>query len=163
MLINCPNCNKEMSDNLKKCPICGFIIKGTSKNKMYLIASCVIGFLILLTIGTTVIPQIIRSAEYDRALKQPSPFTGVWYCSRENSCNDMEITLTISKLNLGLSLDRNMVCDHGVGSSHLKETTFFPKTNEIDSPFIKGKFVLDNNYLYEIFIDGKQNRYTRVN
>lgn len=26
-LINCPECNKEMSDTIKKCPHCGFVIK----------------------------------------------------------------------------------------------------------------------------------------
>lgn len=36
-LINCPECNKEISDTNRKCPFCGYILKKDSKRKMLLI------------------------------------------------------------------------------------------------------------------------------
>lgn len=88
-LINCPECNKEMSDTIKKCPHCGFVIKKKKvkkdksvkgekkklkdkiinllKNKKFWISFLiviVVLFLIALFVSTIQLNRINKAVEY---------------------------------------------------------------------------------------------------
>lgn len=50
-IIKCPECNKEMSDTVKKCPHCGYKIKNKSKkNKITIILIVVIAIILVICI-----------------------------------------------------------------------------------------------------------------
>lgn len=95
-----------------------------------------------------------------------SSFVGTWYCSRANSCNDMEITLKITPYYSGNSMrlhyDRDMVSPTGSGGSKITGNTEIPSGNEVSASFVNGKFKLDGNNLLEIFPEmNRQNKYTK--
>ena len=52
-MINCPECNKEVSDQAKSCPNCGYVLwqnnKHTKRSKLLIIVSIFIAFLIVIT------------------------------------------------------------------------------------------------------------------
>lgn len=52
-LINCPECNKEISDSTNNCPFCGYPIKPTKKtqNKLWLILIAVVLIVAIITAG----------------------------------------------------------------------------------------------------------------
>lgn len=62
-----------------------------------------------------------------------SSFVGTWYCSRENSCNDMTITLEIYPVyrygGVMLYFERDMISPTGIGSSNITGTIDVPKSS----------------------------------
>lgn len=101
--------------------------------------------------------------ESSKNSESSSVFAGVWYCSRENSCNDMEITLTITQDGSKLHFDRDMKSETGVGSSHLFGTAAVPEADIVYASYTSGIYSLDSDHtvLYERFENGKQNRYIK--
>lgn len=104
-------------------------------------------------------------AMYEQAMK--SPFVGTWYCSRDNSCNDMDITLIITPFytngEMRFSFDRDMVSSTGEAGSHIIISILIPDGDEVPSPFINGSFKLEAEVLYEFFPDmDRQNKYIKL-
>ncbi|MCI8301120.1 MAG: hypothetical protein HFI69_12415 [Lachnospiraceae bacterium] len=95
-----------------------------------------------------------------------SSFIGTWFCSRENSCNDMDITLEIYPVyrsgEIELYFERDMICLTGLGSSNITGTIDIPSSNSITvSSFGNAQWTVSENTLKEVFTsDGnKTNTY----
>lgn len=74
-LINCPECNKEISDNAISCPHCGFSLKKPqpkrpivlSKKILLIVISIIIVFFIVLF--TVIVPAINNNSKFNEATK----------------------------------------------------------------------------------------------
>lgn len=94
-------------------------------------------------------------------------FIGEWHCSRENSVNDMDITLTFTKkYESGVAFTRNMIDPSGgnAGSIVSGVAYVFENSREIKVSYLKGNgYILatDDN-LYEYFDSGKCNTFEKI-
>ena len=120
---------------------------------------------IILLCGCSVnsITQLEQNTEIysDSEVNYESKFVGEWYCSRSNSCNDMDIYLTITQSNNHIYFKRNMISKNGVGSSNLSYDGTLNDDDSIYIDYISGTYVLENNILYEKFDNGRENKYIR--
>lgn len=89
-------------------------------------------------------------------------FVGEWYCSRNNSCNDMEITLRIVQDGDTLVFQRDMVSPTGIGSSDLSYSVAITNTGSVYCEDTSATYIMRDNNLYEIFDNGRENKYTRT-
>lgn len=86
-----------------------------------------------------------------------------WYCSRENSCNDMDITIMITRESDQLHIDRDMKSPSGIGSSHLQYDAILNCDNSAYSEYVDGIYVFTDDCMYEIFIKNSRiNKYYRA-
>lgn len=93
---------------------------------------------------------------------QQSNFVGTWYCSKEESCNGMEITLTITQDGKILNFDRKMISGNGIGGSDLTGRASIPTSNEISADYISGSYTLNDEILYEhLAKTGQQNKFIK--
>lgn len=96
-----------------------------------------------------------------------SSFIGIWYCPKNKSCNDMEITLTIYPVyrsgEMKLAFERDMDAGAGKsGSSNITGTISLPTSNSTTvSRLNSAEWNVSGSTLKEIFEDGKKNTYTR--
>lgn len=90
-----------------------------------------------------------------------SNFVGEWYCSSLESCNGGSITLTITQEGDSLNYVRDMKMSTAEASSVIRFTTKLPEDNSVRADRIKGNIILTDSYLYEIFDNDRQNKYTR--
>ena len=95
-----------------------------------------------------------------------TPYTielvGSWYCSPNNSCNDMEITLHIVQDGDSLTFRRDMVSPTGVGSSNLSYSVAITNTSSVYCEDTSATYIVRGNYLYEVFDNGRENKYTKT-
>lgn len=89
-----------------------------------------------------------------------SPFIGTWYCARENSCNDMDITLEIYPVDISgkikLYYERDMKSSTGVGSSNITGTIDIPTSDSVRiSDLNNAKWTVSGSNLIEIFTDNE--------
>ena len=75
-LINCPECGKEMSDSVKKCPHCGYKIKSSKGMNKVLLAVIIVG-VCLAALVTVLIIVISNSVKKASKLKEQKPTTEV--------------------------------------------------------------------------------------
>ncbi len=88
-----------------------------------------------------------------------SIFVGEWKCLKDNSCNNMDITLSITQENGELNIVRDMQSSSPSGS----KITFcvdVPDGNSFYSSHTKGTYELTNGVLQESFDNGKTNYYS---
>ena len=97
--------------------------------------------------------QIAESSEYIESFK------GDWYCSRSNSCNDMEIYLSIFISDGRLHFKRNMIST-GAGGSNIEFATAIPTAFTVSSSYTHARYTVKNDTLIEDF-SGKKNTYVR--
>lgn len=100
-----------------------------------------------------------------------STFIGTWHCSRANSCNDMDITLTIYPIyrhgEMQLYFERDMKSEAGktsTGSSNITGTIGIPSSSLATVPNLNSaKWTVDGSILTELFSgdNNKQNTYTK--
>lgn len=88
-----------------------------------------------------------------------SDFVGTWICLRENSCNNMEIILTITQENGTLNIVRDMESGNSSGSK-ITFTVDVPTGYSFKSSNTNGTYKLSNGILTESFDGGKVNYYS---
>ena len=88
-----------------------------------------------------------------------SEFVGTWICLRENSCNNMEIVLTITQENGNLNIVRDMESGKSSGSK-ITFTVDIPTGDSFKSSNTNGIYKLSNGILTESFEGGKVNYYS---
>lgn len=88
-----------------------------------------------------------------------SDFVGTWICLRENSCNNMEIVLTITQENSTLNIVRDMESGKSSGSK-ITFTVDVPTGDSFKSSNTNGTYKLSNGILTESFDGGKVNYYS---
>lgn len=59
MLINCPECNREISDNARTCPHCGYSIRKTNKTAAIVIVTIIA--VIVLIVGGVIVIHLVKS------------------------------------------------------------------------------------------------------
>ena len=95
--------------------------------------------------------------EYDNGFQRASELpqtTETWYCSKVNSCNDMDIVLRVitNDVDGTITLDRNMISDSGIGESHLTGTAVERANGTLYAEFVDGEYHINSNgYLVEYF------------
>ena len=107
--------------------------------------------------------QLTTSPKQQVQLTFKSNLVGTWYCSRQNSCNDMEITLTITQEGETLYLTRDMVSESGFGDSCLQGTAVAYDSDYAFADFTVGNYKFtEDGYLLEYFArNDRWNLYTR--
>ena len=88
-----------------------------------------------------------------------SDFVGTWVCTKENSCNNMDITLVVEQYGNALYFHRTMGNKQNIGYSDISFSTNIPTTNSIDVNYIKGVYTINNEELIESFSNDKENKY----
>ena len=122
-----------------------------------------LSWLLLLTVVGCTQPAEINdenSKETGSTESIDSPFLGEWYCTEKESCNGAIITLLISYKDGKLLYNRDMKMSTSAASSVIDFETEVPSGNEVRADEINGKYLLEDNKLYEIFDNGRQNVYT---
>lgn len=92
-----------------------------------------------------------------------SPFVGEWYCGAGHSCNGGTINLTITQDGDTLNFSRDMRMSTQAASSKIEFSLKIPTENELEAPDIKGTYVLKGSVLYEVFNNGRQNKFSSKN
>ncbi len=90
---------------------------------------------------------------------EQSIFVGTWKCLKENSCNNMAITLTITQDKGVLNIVRDMQSSSPSGSK-ITFSVDVPNGNSFRSSNTNGTYSLENGILQETFYDGKVNYYS---
>lgn len=127
----------------------------------------VLGILLSLLLVFTVVGCSQPTKTNDESSKETeiiesidSPFLGEWYCTEKESCNGAIITLLISYKDGKLLYNRDMKMSTAAASSVIDFETEVPSGNEVRVDEINGKYLIEDNKLYEIFDNGRQNVYT---
>ena len=89
-----------------------------------------------------------------------SPFVGEWYCGAGHSCNGGTIYLTITQDGDTLNFNRDMRMPTQAASSNIEFSLKIPTGNELEAPDIKGTYILKGSTLYEVFNNGRQNKFS---
>jgi len=92
-------------------------------------------------------------------IDEQSIFVGEWKCLKENSCNNMEITLSITQENGELNVVRDMQSDSPSGSK-ITFSVDIPEGTSFYSSHTKGTYELKDSVLQETFENGKTNYYS---
>lgn len=92
-------------------------------------------------------------------IEEQSIFVGEWKCLKENSCNNMEIILSITQENGELNIVRDMQSASPSGSK-ITFSVDIPDGISFYSSHTKGTYELKDSVLQEIFEDGKINYYS---
>ena len=90
-----------------------------------------------------------------------SDFVGTWICTKENSCNNMDITLVVKQYGNTLYLYRIMGTEQDIGYSDISFSTNIPTTNKLKVDYINGTYTIDRDKLIESFLNGRKNVYTK--
>lgn len=97
-----------------------------------------------------------------------SAFIGTWYCSRADSCNDMDITLKIYPVyrsgEIKLYFERDMISSSGTGSSNITGTIDATSSNSTTvSSLNSAEWTISGSTLKEVFTgdNNKVNTYSK--
>lgn len=90
-LINCPECNREISNSTKVCPNCGYKLKGKSKVKAIIIA--IVAIVLVLAVAFVSIIGLIIKEEYSDSTSSDS-------ISYQEQIEDIEETIDLEKSNV---------------------------------------------------------------
>ena len=74
----------------------------------------------------------------------------------------MEITLHIVQDGDSLTFRRDMVSPTGVGSSNLSYSVAITNTSSVYCEDTSATYIVRGNYLYEVFDNGRENKYTKT-
>lgn len=105
-------------------------------------------------------PNQMSESNVSESIQVPdSAFVGKWICRRENSCNNMEIILTITQENGKLNIIRDMESGKSSGSK-ISFSVDVPTGDSFKSSNTNGTYKLSNGILTESFNGGKVNYYS---
>ena len=100
--------------------------------------------------------------DINNAPQVESNLVGLWYCTRDNSCNNMEIVLEITQDGNTLYFKRNMQGQTEISSSYLEGTAFARVPNSAYAEFTQGDYSLQDGVLKEYFkSNDRWNLYTK--
>ena len=100
--------------------------------------------------------------DIDNAPQVESNLVGLWYCTRDNSCNNMEIVLEITQDGNTLYFKRNMQGQSEVSSSYLEGTALARVPNSAYAEFTEGDYSVKDGILKEYFkSNDRWNLYTK--
>ena len=100
--------------------------------------------------------------DIDNAPQVESNLVGLWYCTRDNSCNNMEIVLEITQDGNTLYFKRNMQGQSEVSSSYLEGTALVRVPNSAYAEFTEGDYSVKDGILKEYFkSNDRWNLYTK--
>lgn len=166
-LINCPECNHEVSDQAATCPNCGYILKtekttnvtsvaslpAKKKKKLGCLFYCSIIILILMTI--TIVGAVLGN-------DTPSSNNNTNYGNQNAALSTNAPTSFVAKNINGLSNKQGEKIDKILSQCGLKDASSITAESSLDSRY-KGKkgyiLVIGNIKNVFVFLDKKQNVY----